>query len=40
MSIGDASFLLIFLGLHAQYLGMYIKRDWDGLDISKPLLVL
>ena len=40
MSIGDASFLLIFLGLHAQYFGMYLKRDWDGLDISKQHLLL
>ena len=35
MSIGDAAFLLIFLGLHAQYFGMYVKRDWDGIDKSE-----
>lgn len=35
MSIGDAAFLLVFLGLHAQYFGMYVKRDWDGIDKSE-----
>ena len=35
MSVGDALFYLIYLGLHAEYFGMYIKRDWDGIDKSE-----
>ena len=34
MSIGDATFLLVVLALHAEYFGMYVKRNWDAIDYS------
>ena len=35
MSIGDALFYLTYLGVHAEYLGMYTYRNWKGIDYSK-----